>query len=287
MIMQEIIFAGITATDKYLKDIYGLTRTESVAGIPVFMNQKGEYFVGGYKNLYTTLLGDTVETLKSLEQWRKGKKTVHYVFSTKENIFQSNRLQHILELPRGMLAEERLALYARNVRKHIRRVESSHLRYDVEQPPAGWYDLYCRSIKRKGSVPRPLDWFTRFEQYFGTHIISTVAYDGDILVGVLYCFWVGDYMQLMVLASDEKYRESRLDNGLYDKAILFAFEKDIRFIDFGPTMLADESHWLVKEGFGAQRRYFADISFGSPLFNLKRKMTVYTQRARSYIKKLL
>lgn len=271
---------------RYLAEQYGLTFTEFVAGIPVFRDRAGEYHAGGYKAAYTVLVGDPTETLRALERWRKGKRVVHYCFTTERNLFGSKRLDSILLIPPGTAPESRLALYGMKVRNQVRQAGKTRLRYRVEPPPAAWHDLYCRSMARLGSVPRPREWFARFEGSFAGNVRCVSAYDGDTLAGALYFLFTKDYLSINFLASDPEYWDLRINNGLYDGAVLFAIEHDIPLVDFGPTMAYDEKHLHIKEGFGAKPCYCADTFFCNPFLRAWRKFLRYVERFRALGRRL-
>ncbi len=255
--------AGSEVGDNYLAKTYGLIRVENVGGIPVYKNEKRELFVGGYKGIYSVVVSGSQKLIPILEEWRKDHTFVRYSFSANSDFFRSTRLNLMLELAPGIKIEDRLIKYARNVRKHVRRVEESSLEYKVEPPPDEWYRLYSAHCDRLGSISRPLESFKTLERVFGPAVVCMVAYDGGLAppVGALYCLRTDTYLTLWFIASDIAYRNVRVDNGLYDMAVQYAIREGIRFVDFGPTMRTDVSHLDMKAGYGVQVFYFADKAF--------------------------
>lgn len=286
--MEIIGLATDPAAAAYLRDAYGLKQDTAVADIPAFAAPDGERFVGGFKHIWSVIVGDPVHTLRELESWRTAHRVVTYSFVTQQNGFSSTRFDHLLEIPSGTPTANRLDLYARNVRKHIRNaVEPSVLRYTCEPTRHDWYELYLGAMARHRHAPRPREWFATLEQHFGDRTFIASAYDGDRLVGALYCIRSDNYLQLLSIASDPSFRDVRIDSGLYDTAIRFAIENDIRYVDFGPTMQWDKSHWEVKENFGAKRMYFADASFMPPIGRLRRAAISLSQRLVSRATRLV
>ncbi len=298
--MSDVRIAGLAGSaiaDNYLAETYGLARVEDVGGVPVYRNEKGELFVGGYKGIYSVVLSGSEQLLPVLEEWRKNHVFVRYSFSANSNFFRSKRLNLVLELAPGMRIEDRLLKYARNVRKHVRRAADSSLEYKIEPPPDAWYRLYSAHCNRLGSVPRPAESFKALERAFGSMVLCVVACDADTPVGVLYCLRTDTYLTLSLIASDVAYRDVRVDNGLYDMAVQYAIREGIRFVDFGPTMSADASHWDVKVGYGAEVFYFADKAF-MPLshkineqvwylmYRIKRRIRTTWNRFVMYLKQL-
>ena len=253
--------AGTEAANRYLESAYGLVHVEDVEGVPVYQSNEGEFFVGGYKHVYSIIVSGEDRVLSSLESWRKAHASVRYSFVTKQDMFKSNRLNLVLELPIGMEIDSRLETYARNVRKHIRRVEESLLEYRIGKPPVEWYELHVAHCNRLNSTPRPLKWFQSLEDAGGGMVVCVTAYDEKKPVGGLYCLRGESCLHLAFIASDIAYRNVRVDNGLYDMAVQYAIREGIRFVDFGPTMRTDVSHWDMKAGYGAQVFYFADKTF--------------------------
>lgn len=270
---------------EYLKNKYGLCCVESVGGIPIFTKDEREYFVGGHKGIYTILQGDPTKTLQELKLWRKKKKMVHYVFSTQQNIFWSKRVDSILIIPPGMSKENRFAMYRVNARNQIRQAGKTSLRYLIEPPPPGWYALYCRSMERLGTVPRQQSWFAALEHVFATSVQCVTAYDNDSLIGALYMLTSDRYMSVPFAVSEKQYWHMRINNGLWDRAIIFAIEHGIQMVDFGQSMAYDKSHLHMKACFGAKEYYCADAYFCNPVMRTVVTAKNFHRRLRNLLQR--
>ena len=291
--MKSIGLSHSEPAREYLKHIRGLEYAGTVADLPYFTDAKGEHHVGGHKNIYSVILGDSKETHAALDAWKQTRPFVHYSFSEEKNPYGGSRLDFILELPLPMKHEDRLKLYKKRISRYIDKNTELGVTYKIESPVPGWYGLYADAMRRFGSMAKPHRYFLDLERYFGTHIVCANAYYGGELAGALYCLWYGDYIQFFVMASKEEHRARRIHNGLFDTAIRFAIDNGIRYVDFGPTMIQDESHWALKEGFGAKRFYFSDASFTPKsdaakrafmdfFLRIKRRLYKYAYAARSF-----
>lgn len=274
------------AAPEFLLREYGVTFEGTERELPLYRERNGRLFWGGWGSFYTLCVDvPSRQVLREAEQVGRAHGVAEGCFSVPEAPFSTRHVDPLLSLPVGVEPQDRLDLYERNVKKHIRNtVAQSRIEYSVGILPQGWQMLHESVMGSRGRHGHHDRYFSTLMDVFGNDLITVAAHDNAALVGGLVCIRSGDYLHLLSIAVDETYRPMRVDSGLYDRAILFSIERGIRFVDFGLTDSRNESLIAHKKAFGAVPWQVVDRTFGTPWSRLhmfaKRAMSAASRRLR-------
>ena len=146
------------------------------------------------------------------------------------------------------------------------------------------YGLYCRSMRRIGSINYPRRFFARLLELFDRQAWVSVAYLGERPVAGTLCLISRDTIMPYVLGADERVRCDGAANWLYWSIMERAVVTGLRRFDYGRSRAdnAGAVGFKKNQGFdpcplGYQRyvppgRTAPDLSAGSPRFERARRI---------------
>lgn len=236
--------------------------TSLLAEIPTFF-QGTEFFLGGHRQFYTLLPESVPADLRMITAEAKK----HYgqvQFNLSLPFDPGTRLVNwVLDLRSATDPERRFDLYEKKTRNLVRKSHKNNFSLKVGEVPADFYRLYRASMNRLASSPKAEAWFTRLKKVFGEDAVTVSLFDGERLIGSNYCLVAGEYVLLMFNVSDPAYWPRAINDRLYDELVKWAIGKGVRYLDFGPSTIGDDSHNHFKEGFGTKKYFLYNAESGS------------------------
>ncbi|GJM26535.1 MAG: hypothetical protein DHS20C16_29500 [Phycisphaerae bacterium] len=134
---------------------------------------------------------------------------------------------------------------ARNARnKHGLKVE-----FDRKRTRDVWR-LYCRNMRRLGSINYPLQFFERLVEAFGEDAIVQVVRKDSRIVGGLISFRYGQTFLPYFVGCDERFNRCNTNHFIYMTAMERAVELGCTVFDFGRTRRDNEGSYNFKRFFG-------------------------------------
>ncbi|NOX57870.1 MAG: GNAT family N-acetyltransferase [Planctomycetes bacterium] len=168
---------------------------------------------------------------------------------------------------------------ARNARtKHGLQVE-----FDQSRLRDVWR-LYCRNMRRLGSINYPFRFFTQLVGAFGDDAFVQVVLKESRVVGGLVSFRFGPTFLPYFVGCDERFNRCNTNHFVYLTAMERAVEVGCSVFDFGRTRIANEGPYNFKRFFGFEpaplgyQRYVfanktqANLSPSNAKFSLARKI---------------
>ncbi len=172
---------------------------------------------------------------------------------------------------------------ARAAGRHARDRDGVVIQHDVALARTVW-QLYCRSMRRIGSVNYPYRFFARLIERLGSRAWVSVAWLGDRPVCGTISFVYGDTIMPYILGADERLRCDGAANLLYWEVMERAVHSGVRRFDYGRSRAANKGAVGFKknQGFtprplGYQRyvppgRTAPDLKPSNPRFALARRV---------------
>ena len=111
-----------------------------------------------------------------------------------------------------------------------------------------FFALYQLSMKRLGSPPHPLRYFTELWHGFGLDMRIFWAIKGGVRIAGLLGFVCGPRVAIVNIVSDERYWEFRPNDLIHWEFIRWAKEQGLGWFDFGSVRYAGQEQYKAKWG---------------------------------------
>lgn len=172
---------------------------------------------------------------------------------------------------------------ARAAARHARDREGVEIVHGVEHLSTAWV-LYCRSMRRLGSLSYPKVFFERLAERFGVRLSVALAVCAARPLCGTICLRQGDVVLPYVLGADERESTGGAANLLYWSAMERAVAAGARVWDYGRSRSDNAGAVGFKKNQGFEptplgyQRYVppglraADLNAGSPRFALARRL---------------
>jgi FemAB-related protein (PEP-CTERM system-associated) len=117
--------------------------------------------------------------------------------------------------------------------------------------------LYCRSMRRLGSISYPFAFFEQLVERFSRDAYVQIVRRGEEVVGGLVSFRHGDTFLPYFAGCDERFNHWQTNNVLYLAAMRRAVEVGCRAFDFGRTRVDNRGSYDFKRFHGFEPRPLA------------------------------
>jgi len=154
------------------------------------------------------------------------------------------------ELPAAV--EDVAGWLPRKARAAARNGEEKHglvAEFGRQHLPIVWR-LYCRSMRRLGSISYPYDFFDQLVERFSRDAHVQIVRRGAQVVGGLVSFRFGDTFLPYFAGCDERFNHWQTNNVLYLAAMRRAVEVGCRVFDFGRTRVDNRGSYDFKRFHG-------------------------------------
>ena len=142
---------------------------------------------------------------------------------------------------------------ARAAARHARDRDGMVVRHGVEQLPIVW-NLYCRSMRRIGSVNYPIALFHELHTRLGARMWVALAWAGKQPVCGTVCFVFRNTIMPYVLGADERLRGDGAANLLYWSLMECAVAAGLRWFDYGRSRADNVGAVAFKKNQGFEPR---------------------------------
>ena len=140
----------------------------------------------------------------------------------------------------------------RMVRKAVRKAQRSGLQCYLETNPKSiaedFYPLYLRSMKKFGTPPHPLSFFSNCLHYLNPYMKLFLVKDGQRTIAALLGFTTGKRVQIISTTSDERYLDKRPNDLAHWEFIKWACDNGYEYFDFGPVRYEGQRRFKEKWG---------------------------------------
>jgi len=172
---------------------------------------------------------------------------------------------------------------ARAAARHARDQDGVSIQHDVRLAPTVWR-LYCRSMRRLGSINYPYRFFAELLARLGEWAWVSVAWRGVQPVAGTISFVFRDTIMPYILGADERIRCDGAANLLYLSVMERAVRSGLRFFDYGRSRADNTGAVGFKKNQGFEprplgyQRYVPpgqrppDLKPSSPRFALARRV---------------
>lgn len=148
--------------------------------------------------------------------------------------------------------EDVLAWLPRKARAAARNARFKHgltVDFDPVHLPTAW-QLYCRSMRRLGSICYPRRFFEGLVERFGEDAFVQIVRFEDRVIAALVSFRFGDTFLPYFAGCDERFNGCNTNNFLYLAAMEKAVELGCRVFDFGRTRADNKGSYDFKRFHG-------------------------------------
>lgn len=252
-------------TRAFLSRAYGVSFVAEAEGLPLYRDNSGRLFWGGWGSFYTVCGGEEAGSLiRDAGSLGRKHELVEGCFSLPQDLFRARHVHPVLMIPSGTRPESRMDLYDGKTRNQTRRAREAPFSLSLLRGsiPPEWHDVYLETRARLGSKPHGRAYFTALEECFGDSLRCIVAKDGGHIVGSTVYIVHGDYVHLLENVSSPSHWPQRVNNLVYDEMIRLSIADGARMLDFGLTGAHDTSHLDFKKGFGGVEHYIVSRTFG-------------------------
>ncbi len=162
--------------------------------------------------------------------------------------------RHTLDLVRG--EGDLFAGFTSELRTSIRRAEKLGVKVEMCRNPESmeiYYNLHCKTRRRHGLPPQPLEFFHNLHEQMIAHNLGVVAVasHGQKPVAAAVFLHFGRNAVYKYGASDRGFQHLRANNLVMWEAIRWHAGKGFGLLDFGRSGLGDEGLCRFKRSFGA------------------------------------
>lgn len=152
------------------------------------------------------------------------------------------------------------------VRRAIRKAEKSGVSTEIlgtEEAMRIFYGLHCRTRKKHGQPPQPIQFFLNIHRHIVSQnqgMVVLARHQGKPIAGAVY-FHSGEQAIYKFGASDDQYQELRGSNLVMWTAIAEYARRGVKRLDFGRTSLANAGLRKFKLGWGTAERTIEYVKF--------------------------
>ncbi len=149
-------------------------------------------------------------------------------------------------------ASDVLGWLPRKARADARNARDKHgltVEFNRRRTPDVWR-LYCRNMRRLGSINYPLEFFERLVGGFGNDAIAQVVRKGSRIIGGLVSFRFEKTFLPYFVGCDERFNRCNTNHFIYMTAMERAVEMGCTVFDFGRTRRDNEGSFNFKRFFG-------------------------------------
>lgn len=184
--------------------------------------------------------------------------------------FTSQMSNFVLSLDQVTTAEDILLVYNRKTRNEVRKARNNNFQSQMGglEKLSEFYELYQENMKRHGTWARSITFFENLFKCFSTKCALIMVYDSQTLAGANLIIFNNQYLRLAFNVSKVEYWPKCINDFLYDRTIIYGWQKQIKTFDFGPSLTTDLSHNKFKLGFGARQGYLQEYICGKMSYRL-------------------